>query len=362
MTIDLATLLANEQLMNTRLINAQSILRTMLDYRSISYTQDESIASLIRKLPVPTTIEWNCYTTWLTKSGPQNYRNGSARCYPVVRDQYGKSMANTPITVKKKAIAGGSWEDYGTYASSNDVYIYPDSNMGGYTYEVYVTSNSSISAQVTLPQYWYNYLIYDYNYFMGDILDTGNLIISNNVKSIDTSYLYDTNYFYVTAESAGELLLAIPLKNPPTIVGADSNTNIYISYMVTRGNTLSSENKFGVGGGMVGNGSRNSIGVFLDSADVDFADTYDNSFYFTSNEGYTETDVANECIVNISGGDSGAYTWFKNADNSISNYGPYWYASMLGSTYAPCLVVYKENATADERLKVMMKSIIATSP
>ena len=159
------------------------------------------------------------------------------------------------------------------------------------------------------------------------------------------------------------MLLAIPLKNAPTIVDANSNTNIYIVYDVTRGNTPSSDGMFGVGGGMVGNGSRNSMGIFLDSSDMDFRSTYMSTFYFSgSDKGYTETGVARECIVNIPGGSSGGYTWFNNADESISNYGPYWYASQLGSTYAPCIVAYKSNATAGERIRVTIKYIRATSP
>lgn len=361
---DLNSVLANEQLMNTRLINVQNALREILDFHSISYTLDESITSLIRKLPVPipTTIEWDCSTTWLTKSGPQTSENGSAKGYPIVKDQNGIAMSNIPVTVKRKIIGGSAWEDYGTYTSSDCVDINPDSNSNGYLYKVYVTSDSSISDQISLPQYWFNYSSLDNSYSMADVLDTSNPLLSTNVKSIDASYLtYETNYFYVTAEKSGALLLAIPLKNAPGIVGADSRTSINIGYDVTRKTTPKSDGMFGLGGGMVGDGSRISIGLFLDASDADFLTTYDASFYFNSDEGYTETGVAKECIANIIGGPSGAYTWFKNADASILNYGPYWYASMLGNTYAPCLVVYKSNATAGERIKVDIKYITATS-
>lgn len=363
---NLSELLTHEQTMNTRLTVLQGDLRDILDDNSIAYASDEGIIPLIRKLPVPvpTTVEWNCYEGWLTKDGSQS-RNNEAEGYPVVRDQSGTSIPNVPVTVRRKPISGGSWTQYGTYISSNDdVYMYPDSNKDGYIYEVYVTANPSISAQLALPQYWFNYQTDDYDYTFDQVLDTANPLISTNVKSIDTQYLsYGNNYFYVTTKEAGQMLLAIPLKNAPAIAGANNNTNIYIGYDITRGNTPSSDGMFGVGGGMVGNGSRNSIGVFLDSSDADFRSTYDSSFYFGGEDiGFTETGVSKECIVHIPGGSSGAYTWFENADASISDYGPYWYASQLGTTYGPCLVVHHSNATANQRIKVTIKYIRATCP
>ena len=154
------------------------------------------------------------------------------------------------------------------------------------------------------------------------------------------------------------MVLAIPLKNTPAIVGANSNTNIYIGYDITRGATASGTSMFGLGGGMVGNGSRNSIGIFLDSSDADFMTNYDSDFSFGQDDiGFSETGVAKECIVRIPGGNSGSYTWFENADESISEYSPYWYASQLGTTYAQCLVVYHSNATANQRIKVTIKYI-----
>ena len=266
---DLSEILANEQTLNTNLVTAQTRLRAILDTEEIGYTQGDGVIPLIRKLPVPvpTTIEWNCYDSWLTYSGPQTNKR-STDAYPVVRDQHGTSIPEVPITVRKKPISGGSWSNYGTYLSAHDtIDLYPDANNGGYVYEVYVTANPSISAQLPLPQYWFNYGGDDYDdYTMNGVLDTANPLISVNVKSIDTSYLsYGTNYFYVTANAAGELLLAIPLKNAPTIVGANSNTNVYIGYDVTRGSAAYSDGALGLGGGMVGNGSRNSMGAFLNS-------------------------------------------------------------------------------------------------
>ena len=363
---DLSEILTNEQTLNTNLTTAQTKLRAILDSEEIGYTQGDGVIPLIRKLPVPvpTTIEWNCYDSWLTYSGPQTGRR-STDAYPVVRDQHGSSIPNIPITVRRKPISGGSWSNYGTYTSSNDnIDLYPDANTGGYIYEVYVTANPSISAQLSLPQYWFNYSSGDYDYMMDGVLDTTNPIISRNVKSIDTTYLsYGTNYFYVTAEAAGELLLAIPLKNAPTIVGANSNTNVYIGYDITRGNTAYSDGALGLGGGMVGNGSRNSIGVFLDSSDYDFIDTYMDVFYFGPDDcGFTVSGQSRECVARIPGGSSGAYTYYENADGSISEYAGYWYASQLGTTYGPCLVVYKNVATANERIKVTIKYIKAVCP
>lgn len=364
---DLSEILSNEQILNTNLRTAQTKLRAILDAEEIGYTQGDGVIPLIRKLPVPvpTTIEWNCYKSWLTYSGPQT-RNRSTDGYPVVRDQHGKSIPNIPITVRRKPISGGSWSNYGTYLSSNDnIELYPDANRGGYIYEVYVTANPSISAQLSLPQYWFNYGSDEYDdYTMDAVLDTANPLISVNVKSIDTSYLsYGTNYFYVTANAAGELMLAIPLKNAPTIVGANSNTNVYIGYDVTRGNTAYNDGALGLGGGMVGNGSRNSIGIFLNSSDADFNSTYEDTFYFGPEDvGFTVSGQSRECIAKIFGGSSGAYTYYENADGTISEYAAYWYASELGTRYGPCLVVYKNKATANEIIKVTIKYIKASCP
>lgn len=367
---DLSEILANEQTLNTNLTLAQTRLRTILNEEEIGYTNGDGVIPLIRKLPVPvpTTVEWNCYESWLTYSGPQTSRR-STDAYPVVRDQHGTYIPNVPVTVRRKPISGESWSNYGTYVSSHDhIDLYPDANKGGYIYEVYVTANPSISAQLTLPQYWFNYDSRDedfgVDYSMDAILDTANPLISVNVKSIDTTYLsYGTNYFYVTANAAGELLLAIPLKNAPTIVGANSNTNVYIGYDVTRGNAAYSDGALGVGGGMVGNGSRNSMGIFLNSSDYDFRETYENMFYFDPTDvGFTVSGQSRECVVIIPGGSSGAYTYYENADGSISEYAGYWYASQLGSRYGPCLVVYKNKATANERIKITVKYIKASCP
>lgn len=367
---DLSEILANEQALNINLGTAQTKLRAILDAEEIGYTQGDGVIPLIRKLPVPvpTTVEWNCYESWLTYSGPQTSRH-STDAYPVVRDQHGTYIPNVPVTVRRKPISGGSWSNYGTYISAHDtIDLYPDANKGGYIYEVYVTANPSISAQLTLPQYWFNYDSRDddfgVDYSMDALLDTANPLISRNVKSIDTTYLsYGTNYFYVTANAAGELMLAIPLKNTPTIVGANSNTNVYIGYDVTRGSAAFNDGALGVGGGMVGNGSRNSIGVFLNSSDADFRSTYDDTFSFGPyDKGYTVSGQSRECVVIIPGGSSGAYTYYENADGSISNYAGYWYASQLGSRYGPCLVVYKNVATANEKIKVTIKYIKASCP
>lgn len=114
---------------------------------------------------------------------------------------------------------------------------------------------------------------------------------------------------------------------------------------------------------MVGNGSRNSMGIFLDASDGDFRLTYDTSFGGTPYDyGYTKTSTAKECIVRIIGGNTGAYTYFDNADGSISHYDPYWYVSMLGSNYAPCVVVYNSNMGANQSLRVEIKYIRAVAP
>lgn len=359
-------ILTNEETMNTRLTILQAKLRNILDDNEISYSSNDGIIQLIAKLPypTPTSIECDCYKTWLTKDGHQS-GNKSAVGYPIVRDQNGTYMPDVPITVRRKPIGGGTWSDYGTYLSSNDdVYFYPDANTGGYVYELYVTDKPSVSTQLTFPQYWFNYEAYNEDYMMTAVLDTSNPIISNNVKFIDVSVLnYGGNYFYITPNSSGELLLAIPLRNAPAIVGADSNTDVYIGYDIKRGDTPSSDSMFGVGGGMVGNGSRNSMGVFLDSSDADFISTDGSSFHSGGEDiGFSETGVFKECIVHIPGGSSGTYTRFENNNASISENGPYWYESQLGSRYGPCLVVYHNNAVENQRIKVTIKYIRAICP
>ena len=114
---------------------------------------------------------------------------------------------------------------------------------------------------------------------------------------------------------------------------------------------------------MVGNGSRNSMGAFLNSSDSDFISTYGSSFYFNPRDcGFTVSGQSRECVVKIPGGSSGAYTYYENADGTISEYAGYWYASQLGSRYGPCLVVYKNKAAANERIKVTIKYIKARCP
>lgn len=363
---DLSQILSNEETMNNRLISLKSQLQNILDDNTISYGFDEGIIPLIRKLPypVPTNIVWNNRLSWLTKSGPQT-SNKSCACYPVVRDQNGNSILNMAITVRRKPISGGNWSIYGNYTVGNSFNLTADSNNGGYIYECYPTDYPSISAQLTLPQYYFNYdganIYHAYDYL--NVLDTSNLLLSDNVRSISTSYLsYGMNYFDIIADGDGEMLVAIPLKNTPTILGASSTTNIYIAYDITRGSIESNSVINGVGGGMVGNGSRNSMGIFLDASDADLMSTYSSSFSYKQDCGYTVSGSSSECVVRIPGGSSGAYTWFENNNGSISNYGPYWYGSMLGNTYAPCVVVYNSNMNAGESLRVTIKYIRAVSP
>ncbi|MCF0227152.1 MAG: hypothetical protein HUK28_07615 [Methanobrevibacter sp.] len=362
---DLSEVLSNEQELNSKLINCKIALQNILDENSISYQASEGIIPLIRKLPypIPTTVELNNNIKWLTLSGPQT-SNKICRCYPIVRDQSGSTIDNIPITIRRKAINGGSWSTYGSYTSGNPFDIVADANKGGYIYECYITDNPSISSQITLPQYYFNYDGSGYSYNYLNVLDTSNLLISNNVRSIDTMYLsYGYNYFDIVANNDGEMLVAIALKNTPTIIGANNNTNIYIGYDVTRGNTSYSDGINGVGGGMVGNGSRNSMGIFLDASDKDLTSTYGTSFDGSFGDyGYTESGSSKECIVRIPGGNTGAYTFFENADASISNYGPYWYSSMIGSNYAPCVVVNNTNMSAGQKLRVKIKYIRAVAP
>lgn len=327
---------------------------------------NEGIIPLIRKLPVPApaSIEWNNDVSWLTKDGPQTeYR--SCPCYPVVRDQNGRSMANVPITIRKKPIASGNWATYSNVTSQTNLTLTADANRGRYIYECYVTANSSISAQLTLPQYYFNYQrdehMGEYDYL--SVLDTANPLISTNVKSIDTSnLLYGLNYFDIVANAAGSMVVAIPLKNAPTILGANSNTRVYIGYDQTRGDTPYATRIKGVGGGMVRNGSRNSMGIFIDASDGDFASSYDTDFMWVNDYGFTEAGNSKECVATIVGGSSGAYTEFTNANGTNSHTGAYWYGSQIGSVYGPCVVASNSSMAADEKMRITIKYIRAVAP
>ena len=50
---DLSEILTNEQTLNSRLTSMQSDLRDILNDNSISYSQNDGVIPLIRKLPVP---------------------------------------------------------------------------------------------------------------------------------------------------------------------------------------------------------------------------------------------------------------------------------------------------------------------
>lgn len=231
---DFSEVLSNEQELNSRLINCKTTLQEILDKNNISYQADEGIIPLIRKLPypIPTTIEWNNYKNWLTLSGPQT-SNKSCNCHFVVRDQSGKAIKNIPITVRRKAISGGSWSDYGNYTSGDNITLTADANNGGYVYECYPTDYPSVFKQLAMPHYYFNYDGGDdYYYDYLRVLDTSNLLISNNVKSIDVEALdYGENYFDIVANSDGSMLAAIPLLNTPQIVGVNSNTEIILVMM-----------------------------------------------------------------------------------------------------------------------------------
>ena len=81
-----------------------------------------------------------------------------------------------------------------------------------------------------------------------------------------------------------------------------------------------------------------------------------------SDAGYTVAGSVRECYVDIEGGSSGNYTYYKTADGSVSNYAGYWYGSEIGNTYGSCIVFYADNMVADERLRIPIKYIRAVAP
>ena len=364
---DLSDVLTNESTMNSRLTTFRNDVKAILDDAEITYASDLGILGLLRLLPVPNpqSIEFNCYASWLTKDGPQGHAKG-AEMYIIVRDEEDYSINGIDVVIQRKPISGGNWTTVTTGRTPLRYTATADANRGGYIYKAYVTNKPSISAEHSLPQYYMNYYA-DEDYMdciPPSLLNTSNLLKATNVKSVDTSGLsYDENYIEVVANEAGVMKGAIMINNTPTILGANSNTHVYIGYDMTRGNVPSSTQLKGYGGGFVGNGSRDSVGIFYDNSDADFETAYD--FYFLgspSDEGYTVAGSTRECYADIEGGSSGNYTYYKTADGSLDNYAGYWYASEIGSTYGPCIVFYANNMAANGRLRIPIKYIRAVAP
>ena len=353
--------------MNSRLTTFRNDVKAILDDEEITYASDLGILGLLRLLPVPDpqSIEFNCYESWLTKDGPQGHAK-SASMYIVVRDKDDISMNGIDVVLQRKAISGGNWT---TVASGKTPLSYTataDANRGGYIYKTYVVNKPSVSAEHSLPQYYMNY--YDdggeMDYIPASLLNTSNLLKATNVKSVDTTGLsYAQGYIEVVANEAGVMRGAIMINNTPTIIGANSNTHVYIGYDLTRGNVPSATQLKGYGGGFVGDGSRDSIGIFYDNSDADFEGMYNIAFLGSpSDEGYTVSGSVRECYADIVGGSSGAYTFYRTADGSVENYAGYWYASQIGSTYAPCITFYANNMAANDRLRIPIKYIRAVAP
>lgn len=365
---DLSQVLTNEETLNSRLTTFRNDVKDILDAEEISYASDLGILGLLRLLPVPDprSIEFNCYESWLTKSGPQNSAKG-ANMYIVVRDKNGQSMSGINVTLQRKPISGGSWTTVTSGPAPLSYTATADANNGGYTYKTFVTDKASVSAEHSLPQYYMNYFHdeenYEYN-IPSSLLNTTNLLKATNVKSVDKTGLdYDQNYIEVVANEAGVMRGAIMINNTPAIVGASSSTHVYIGYDMSRGNVPSATSMKGIGGGFVGDGSRDSCGLFFDNSDADFDSAYNMSYLGSpSDEGYTKAGSVTECYADIVGGSTGAYTYYKTADGSVSNYAGYWYASQIGSTYAPCIVFYANNMEANGRLRIPIKYIRAVAP
>ena len=369
---DLSDILTNEQTMNTRLTTYRNKLKAILDSDGISYDENLGINGLIRllQLPIPTTIELNSRKTFLTKDGPQS-SNRSTYFYPVVRDQHGNAMDSVPLTIRKKSsISGSSWQNVETMVSGNNSSTYyADSNKDGYTYRVSATNYPQCYTDIYIPQYWFNYNGPYTEY--GTPLPYGSInmtpIMSSNIGNYDWEpYYMDGGYFYVYPSADGDVLGVWRIQNPPPLTDNTATDSIIkIGFNITRGSTSASTSFVGIGAGMVGNGSRNSMGVFLDASDADFLSTYGSSFYGTGDdEGFTVSGVSKELSCTIEGAystSSGAYTWFRNDDESVERYGPFWYISELGSSYGPCLILYAHNATKNKKIKVGPKYMIATA-
>ena len=364
---DLSEVLTNELTMNSRLTTFRNDVKAILDDAEITYASDLGILGLLRLLPLPDpqSIEFNCYASWLTKDGPQDHAK-SASMYIVVRDKDGVSMSGVNVTLQKKPISGGNWTTVTSGRAPLQYTATADANRGGYVYKAYVTNKPSVSVEHSLPQYYMNYFD-DEDYvdnIPASLLNTSNLLKATNVKSVDTTGLqYSEGYIEVVANAAGVMKGAIMINNAPTILGANSNTHVYIGYDMTRGNVPSSPQMKGYGGGFVGNGGRDSVGVFLDNSDADFTSAYDFAYLGTPrDEGYTVAGSTRECYADIEGGSSGNYTYYKTADGTVDNYAGYWYGSQMGSTYGPCIVFYADNMAADGRLRIPIKYIRAVTP
>lgn len=364
---DLSDVLTNETTMYSRLTTFRNDVKDILDETEITYSSDLGILGLLRLLPVPNpqSIEFNCYGSWLTKDGPQAHAK-SANMYIIVRDKNDVSMNGIDVVLQRKPLSGGNWTTITSGKTPLSYTATADANRGGYIYKAYVTNKPSVSAEHSLLQYYMNYFN-DSEYVDNippSLLNTSNLLKATNVKSVDTTGLtYEENYIEVVANQAGVMKGAIMINNTPTILGANSNTHVYIGYDMSRGNVPSSTQMKGYGGGFVGNGSRDSVGVFFDNCDVDFDTAYDFMFLGSpSDAGYTVAGSVRECYVDIEGGSSGNYTYYKTADGSVSHYAGYWYGSEIGSTYAPCIVFYADNMAADERLRIPIKYIRAVAP
>ena len=364
---DLSQVLTNESTMNSRLTTFRNDVKAILDEEEISYASDLGILGLLRLLPLPDPrdIELYCYASWLTKDGPQDTAK-STDMHVIIRDKNGYSMTGVNVTIQRRPISGGNWTTVTSGSSPLKYTATADANNGGYVYKAFVTNKSTLSAEHSLPQYYINYfddedMIYN---IPPSLLNTTNLLKATNVKSVDKRGLEDyEGYIEVVANEAGVMKGAIMINNTPPIIGANSHTHVYIGYDVTRGNVPVATAVKGIGGGFVGSGGRDSVGIFCDNSDADFDSAYD--FYFLgspSDEGYTKVGSATECIVDIEGGSSGNYTYYRTADGSVENYAGYWYASDMGSTYGPCIVFYTSNMQADGRLRIPIKYIRAVAP
>lgn len=371
---DLSEILTNEQTMNTRLTTYRNKLKAILDADGISYDENLGINGLIRllQLPIPTTIELNPRKTFLTKDGPQT-SNRSTYFSPVVRDQHGNSMTSVPLTItKKSSISGSSWQNVESIISGNNTSTYyADSNKDGYTYRVTATNNPQCYSEIYIPQYWFNYGGPYSDGYDNSGLPYGSInttpIMSSNIGNYDWEpYYMGGGYFYVYPSADGDVFGVWQIKSPPPLTDNTATDSIIkIGFDVTRGSTPASTSFVGIGAGMVGNGSRNSMGVFLDASNADFLSTYDSSFSGTgSDKGFTVSGVSKELSCTIEGAYStstGAYTWFRNADESVEQYGPFWYISELGSSYGPCLILYAHNAQKNKQIRVRPKYMIATA-
>lgn len=360
---DLSEILTNEQTLNTRLSACKSELQTILTNEEIGYTAGDGIIPLIRKLPYPVATSIELYGTkdFLTKTGPQTY-NKSMDLSCVVRDQNGNAMRNVPVSIRRRTgTTSGAWTVLGSLNTGEYLTVTPESNTGNFRYEAYVTSNSNISTYADVPNY-YMYYPSDY-YELESVVDYGNPLATSNCTIDYEPFSMGANYLNLYAQSAGTMYAVFPLKHYPPLTGVNSNTKLRFGFDITRGDVPAATKIIGIGAGMynASNSYGGSMGLFLDASDADSLTSRTTSFVasWAEDHGFTESGVSKECYIEFTGTSNGGYPYMYGEGGSPSDYMAYWYGQYIGT---PVVLAWANNLSANERVRLKMKYIMAVTP